>query len=106
MDHLAAVGAGEPRAMAADYAPDAVLMRPDAGHVGAAAIAEYFKTVPGRLGGGEVRFEAPLANSDGSVSVRWRIHGGPAAGASGCDTFAVSRGLICHQDVALDRADF
>ncbi len=105
-DHLAAVLGGDPAAMAADYAPDAVLVRHDASYDGAAVIAEYFTSVPARLGGGEVRFGERRVESDGSVSVRWRIAGGPGDGTSGRDTFTVAGGFIVHQTVALDEADF
>lgn len=105
-DHLAAVLTGDPAAMAADYAAGAVLARPEASHAGAAAIAAYFTSVPGRLGGGEVRFGERTAEGDGRVSVRWRIAGGPGDGTSGRDTYTVAGGLIVHQTVALDGADF
>ena len=105
-DHLAAVLTGDPAAMAADYAPGAILLRHDASYDGAAVIAEYFTSVPQRLGGGEVVFGERRDAGDGSVSVRWRIEGGPGDGTSGCDTFTVAGGFIVHQTVALDDADF
>jgi len=105
-DHLAAVLGGDPAAMAADYAPDAVLVRHDASYDGAAVIAEYFTSVPQRLGGGEVVFGERRDAGDDSISVRWRISGGPGDGTSGCDTFTVAGGFIVHQTVALDHADF
>ena len=105
-DHLAAVLGGDPAAMAADYAPDAVLIRHDASYEGAAVIAEYFTSVPGRLGGGEVRFGERRHESTDRVSVRWRIAGGPGDGTSGRDTFTVAGGFIVHQTVALDGTDF
>ena len=105
-DHLAAVLAGDPAAMAADYATDAVLVRHDGAYAGATLIAEYFTSVPGRLGAGEVCFGERTAEGDGCVSVRWRIAGGPGDGTSGRDTFTVVGGLIVHQTVALDDADF
>ena len=105
-DHLAAVLTGDPAAMAADYAPGAVLVRHEASYEGAAVIAEYFTSVPQRLGGGEVVFGDRRNAGDGRVSVRWRISGGPGDGTSGSDTFTVAGGLIVHQTVALDDADF
>lgn len=105
-DHLAAVLTGDPAAMASDYADDAVLVRREASYEGAAVIADYFTSVPQRLGGGEVVFGERSHNSDGSVSVRWRIAGGPGDGTSGRDTFTVAGGFIVHQTVALDDADF
>ncbi|MXV91169.1 MAG: nuclear transport factor 2 family protein [Acidimicrobiia bacterium] len=105
-DHLTAVLTGDPVAMASDYAPGAMLVRHDASYDGAAVIAEYFTSVPERLGGGEVVFGERRHHSDGSVSVRWRIAGGPGDGTSGCDTFTTAGGFIVHQTVALDDADF
>ena len=105
-DHLAAVLTGDPVAMASDYAENAVLVRHDASYDGAAVIAEYFTSVPERLGGGEVVFGERRHHSDGSVSVRWRIAGGPGDGTSGRDTFTTASGFIIHQTVALDDADF
>ena len=105
-DHLAAVLSGDPAAMAADYASDAVLVRHDSSYGGAAVIAEYFTSVPPRLGGGEVVFGERRDAGDGRISVRWRISGGPGDGTSGCDTFTVTGGFIVHQTVALDDADF
>jgi ketosteroid isomerase-like protein len=105
-DHLAAVATGDPAAMASDYSEDAVLIRHDASYGGAAVIAEYFTSVPQRLGGGEVLFGERRHEGDGKVSVRWRIAGGPGDGTSGRDTFTVSAGFIVHQTVALDDADF
>lgn len=105
-DHLAAVLTGNPDAMAADYAPGAVLIRHDASYEGAAMIAEYFRSVPGRLGGGEVQFGERRQEDESRVSVRWSIAGGPGDGTSGCDTFTVAGGRIVHQTVKLDDADF
>ena len=105
-DHLAAVLTGDPAAMAFDYADNAVLVRHDASYEGTAVIAEYFTSVPQRLGGGDVVFGERRRHSDGSVSVRWRISGGPGDGTSGCDTFTVASGFIVHQTVDLDDADF
>ena len=105
-DHLAAVLGGDPAAMAADYAPDAVLIRHDASYEGATVIGEYFTSVPGRLGGGQVRFGERRDEGGDRISVRWRIAGGPGDGTAGRDTFTVAGGFITHQTVALDDADF
>jgi ketosteroid isomerase-like protein len=103
--HLAAVRDGDPEAMAADYAADAVLERPDGAHHGHAAIAAYFRTVPERLGGGEVVFGE--SEIEGEVAViTWRIVGGPGDGASGRDTCVVRDGAIVHQRVQLAGDDF
>lgn len=105
-DHLAAVLTGDPAAMVADYAPDALLVRHDASYEGTAVIAEYFTSVPRRLGSGEVQFGERRHEGEGRISVRWRIAGGPGDGTSGRDTFTVTGGLIVHQTVTLDNADF
>lgn len=103
--HLDAVRTGDPDAMAADYAPDAVLVRPDGTHRGHAAILAYFRTVPDRLGGGQVAFgEATVAGV--IASIPWRIDGGPADGTSGTDTCQVHDGRITLQQVDLTSHDF
>lgn len=91
--------------MAADYAPEAVLDRGET-YEGRAAIEAYFATVPDRLGDAEVVFSEPVVDADGSVTVPWRLAGGPADGTSGADTFTVVDGMIVHQVVRLDGADF
>lgn len=105
-DHLAAVLTGEPAAMAADYAENAVLVRRDASYEGAAVIAAYFTSVPGRLGSGQVQFGERRDEGEDRISVPWRIAGGPGDGTAGRDTFTVAGGYIVHQTVALDDADF
>ncbi|MDE0653129.1 MAG: nuclear transport factor 2 family protein [bacterium] len=105
-DHLAAVLTGDPAAMAADYAPDAVLVRHDASYEGAVVIGEYFTSVPARLGSGRVQFGERRDEGEDRISVRWHIAGGPGDGTAGRDTFTVTGGFIVHQTVALDDADF
>ena len=105
-DHIAAVLGGDPVAMAAGYADGAVLVRHDGTYEGAGVIAAYFRSVPERLDGGKVHFGERRDHGDGSVSVRWRIAGGPGDGTSGRDTFTVTGGLIVAQTVALDAGDF
>lgn len=92
--------------MAADYAPDAVLHRPDATYRGRPAIAGYFATVPGRLGGGEVAFIEPEVGLDGAIVVGWRIVGGPGDGTAGRDHYLVRGGQIVRQSVVLVTGDF
>lgn len=104
-DHLEAVRRLDPVAMAADYAPDAVLVRGDDRHEGRAAIAAYFAGVPTRLAGGRVEVEI-LAVRGGQVEVRWRIAGGPGHASSGRDHLRVAGGQIIEQTVELDGADF
>ena len=103
--HLAAVRSGDPEAMAADYSADAVLERPDGTHHGQPAILAYFRTVPDRLGGGEVVFGRTEVSDEVAV-IRWRIVRGPGDGASGSDTCTVRDGMIVHQRVQLDSNDF
>lgn len=103
-DHLHAVHTGDPEAMAADYAADAVLVR-EVTYQGREAIADYFSTVPERLGDGRVEFAAPRLE-DGLVAVAWTLMGGPGDGTSGTDRFEVADGMIVRQTVTLDGGDF
>ena len=103
-DHLDAVHTGDPEAMAADYAADAVLVR-DEIYQGRDAIADYFSTVPQRLGDGRVEFAEP--RQEGAlVAVAWKLVGGPGDGTSGTDRFEVADGMIIRQTVTLDGSDF
>lgn len=103
-DHLAAVHSGDPEAMAADYAEDAVLVR-DVSYRGRDAIAGYFATVPERLGDGRVEFAEPRMEG-GQVAVSWTLVDGPGNGTSGTDRFEVADGAIVRQTVTLDGGDF
>ncbi len=103
-DHLAAVHSGDPEAMAADYAADAVLVR-DVAYSGRDAIAGYFTTVPERLGNGRVEFAEPRLEGT-LVAVAWTLVGGPGDGTSGTDRFEVADGMIVRQAVTLDGGDF
>lgn len=105
--HLDAVTTGDVVSMAADYAVDAVLVRGDDQYQGWAAIADYFDTVPARLGGCSVDFRGIEHTAAGEVATTWSIVGdGTAAGGSGTDTFVVTDGRISRQVVALDGRDF
>ena len=104
-DHLASIFTQDPEAMSADYAAGATLER-DRRYVGRDAITGYFRTVPNRLGAGEVVFGQRKRLSDGRISVRWSISGGQADGLSGLDTYTLADGLIVHQVVELDGSDF
>lgn len=103
-DHLAAVHTGDPEAMAADYAVDAVLVR-DVDYRGRDAIAGYFTTVAERLGDGRVEFAEPRLEHE-LVAVSWTLVGGPGDGTSGTDRFVVADGMIVRQTVTLDGGDF
>ena len=103
-DHLNAVLSLDPAGMAADYATDAILERPDRSWRGQAEISAYFATVPARLGGGRVEF----GDFDPDrLEVRWRLVGGPGNGLRGCDRYEVRAGCIVRQQVRLEGdADF
>ena len=103
-DHLDAVHTGDPEAMAADYAADAVLVR-NVIYQGKDAIADYFTTVPQRLGDGRVEFAEPRLEG-GLVAVAWKLVGGPGDGTSGTDRFEVADGMIVRQTVTLNYGDF
>ena len=104
--HMIAVESGDPAAMAADYAIDAVIERPGMTITGKAAIQEYFGGVPQRLGGGIVVFDSVTEDGPDAATFRWRIQGGPGDGSSGADTVRIADGLIVHQIVRLDSTDF
>lgn len=102
--HLQAVRSLDPLAMVADYAPDALLERPDRCWQGRAEIAAYFATVPARLAGGRVAF---TGFDEDRLEVRWRLVGGPGDGLCGRDRYEVRAGRIVRQQVVLDgAADF
>jgi hypothetical protein len=103
-DHIAAVLSGDPAAMAADYAPDAVLERADGVYEGHDAIKAYFNTVPARLGSARVVFDELLV-TDNTVTFRWHLDGSDAT-ASGTDVCILEDGLIVHQIVRLNAVDF
>ena len=90
--------------MAADYATDAVLVR-EVTYQGKEAIADYFSTVPQRLGNGRVEFAEPQMEG-ALVAVDWQLVGGPGDGTSGTDRFEVVEGMIVRQTVTLDGGDF
>lgn len=104
--HLDGVLALDPVRMAADYAHDAVLVRPDGGRRGRRAIADYFETVPGRLGEGALRFGPITRSADDSAVVRWTIGRPDAAPVSGADSYEVRAGRIARQTVTFDTTDF
>lgn len=107
--HLTAVGDGGTASMAADYAHDAVLIRGADVHEGWFSIADYFDTVPHRLGQRTVEFTDVAAVARETVAVRWRIadpSDDSAAAATGRDTFEVHAGRIIRQTVELDDVDF
>ena len=104
--HLDAVRRLDPVAMAADYGLHAVLQRPGRAYAGWAAIADYFDTVPTRLGDAEVLFESVEPLGKDRARVVWRVAASGGANHSGIDTFSVSAGRITHQLTELDGEDF
>lgn len=106
-DHLDAVVGGDPVAMAADYATDAVLERPGERFEGHAAIEAYFRTVPERLAGAAVVFDGLVVDGD-VATFRWHLEGLPEGvdPVAGTDTCIVEDGRIIHQRVRLDADDF
>ena len=104
--HLDGVASGQVAAMAADYALDAVLVRPDGERHGWRAIADYFDTVPERLGDGVVVFDGVETEGDTGANVPWRIERAGQTIAAGTDTYTVVEGRIRRQVVALTSSDF
>lgn len=104
--HIEAVRRGDdPAAMAADYAPDAVVVRGAERIAGHDAIRAYFARLPERLAGGRVVFDR-LRRDGERVTFSWRIAGGPGDGTTGTDTCVVRAGRIVEQLVTLDGTDF
>ncbi len=101
---MASVLGGVPAAMAADYAVDAVLVRPGETYRGRAAIERYFASVPDRLGDARVCFDELVVDGE-TATFSWHLEGGPLA-VSGTDTCTIAGGEIVRQVVRLDDADF
>lgn len=104
--HLRAVCDRDPVAMAADYALDAVLDRGPTRHSGWFEIADYFDTVPTRLGSGRLDLGAPVAVGLDAVDVEWSIHDGDGLTIVGNDRYRVAGGRIVEQQVTLAGGDF
>ncbi len=102
--HLDAVESGDVVAMAADYAPDAVLERGADRFVGHGEIAAYFETVPERLGEARVVFDA-LQVEGAEAVFEWHLEPS-AAPVSGRDVCRIVDGFIVHQVVHLTSTDF
>lgn len=102
--HLEAVEAGDVVAMAADYAPDAVLVRGADTFTGQSQIAAYFATVPDRLGDARVVFDA-LRISGEQAEFDWHLAPSPTS-VMGTDVCHIVDGAIVHQVVRLRSTDF
>ena len=105
VEHIQAVVNGDPIAMAANYAPDATLIRPQATFTGLVEIKAYFTTVPQRLGKGQVIFEE-IRMSGPNIKLKWRIEDGPADGVSGVDEMEILGEQSVSQRVSIDSSDF
>jgi ketosteroid isomerase-like protein len=103
--HLDAVASLDPVAMAADYALDAVLERAGSRYIGHTAIADYFDTVPARVGTSSVTL-GDVEVSGNAVTVEWQIGDKHAVRGSGRDDYVVEHGRIVHQTVTLVGPDF
>ena len=75
-------------------------------YAGWAAIADYFDTVPTRLGDAEVLFGPIEPLGKDQARVAWRVATPGGASHSGIDTFSVLAGRITHQLTELDGEDF
>jgi limonene-1,2-epoxide hydrolase len=104
--HLAAVERRDRVAMAADYALDAELARGGDRYRGWREIADYFDTVPARLGDHRLSFGSIESTTPSGAAIPWQITSGTRVVASGRDDYRVERGRIAHQTVTLDLADF
>ena len=103
-NHLDAVLLGDPLAMASDYSDSAVLVRGSESYTGITEIAEYFKTVPLRMGSAEIEFFEPEVSGE-IASFKWRIQSGDTI-TRGKDTVVVRNGKIVEQQVMLLTEDF
>lgn len=103
-DHMDAVLSGDPVAMAADYAPGAVLERAGVVYEGRDAIEAYFVTVSARLGAARVVFDG-LSVDDCIATFRWHLDGSDRP-ASGTDVCTLEDGSIVHHTVRLSTTDF
>jgi limonene-1,2-epoxide hydrolase len=100
--HLAAVQARDPVAMAADYAREATIERAGIRLCGYRAIADYFDTVPARLGPNRLIFDRRRHEQ-----VAWTILKPDGTEvARGRDRYVVAEGRIVEQYVALSTDDF
>ena len=104
--HLHAVGRRDTAAMAADYALDAVLERAGDVHRGWAEIADYFDTVPQRLGDSRLTLGTPVVVGAVEVTVGWVIELPGGSSVSGSDHYVVELGRISRQRVTLLGDDF
>jgi len=104
--HLRAVGARDQVAMAADYSLEAVLERGGDVYRGWGEIADYFATVPQRLGEGRLTLSSAQAAGTAEATVEWTIDASDGSSVRGHDHYVVQRGRIIYQQVTLLGNDF
>ncbi|WP_369258998.1 nuclear transport factor 2 family protein [Geodermatophilus amargosae] len=98
--HVAAIGAGEADAIAADYAEDAVLITPDQVVRGRDGVRELFASLLGELP--DAVWDIPTRVFEGDVLfIEWTAVAEKARVLDGVDTFVIRDGEIRLQTVRL-----
>lgn len=105
LHHMKAVDQQDAAATCSDYALDAVLERPTATYRGWSAIADYFDTVPPRLGTQRVSFSPAEPLDSDQAKVSWLINHQGESPMSGSDIVTVIGGRIVRQVTELEGAD-
>jgi hypothetical protein len=105
LHHMKAVDQQDAAATCSDYALDAVLERPTATYRGWSTIADYFDTVPPRLGTQRVSFSPVESLDSDQARVSWHIDREGESPVSGSDIFTVIGGRIVRQVTELEGAD-
>ena len=105
--HVDAVRTRDPALMAADYTPEARILRGQALEIPAL----YFAQAVQRLGSSRLQVHAlelaqPRSDGRAQVLMRWELLGGPAHGTRGLDTFTVLDDRIVDQHVQLHTSDY
>ncbi|MGY1780252.1 nuclear transport factor 2 family protein [Geodermatophilus sp. SYSU D01036] len=104
--HVAAIGAADVDAIAADYAEDAVLITPDQVLRGRDGVRQLFSTLLGELP--DAAWEVPTRVFEGDVLfIEWSAVAEKARVLDGVDTFVFRDGEIRLQTVrmTLERLD-
>jgi ketosteroid isomerase-like protein len=84
-DHLAAVASGDPDAVAADYADDAVLVTVDGVRTGRAAVRDFFAGALAAVGDAEFSMGAMVFTGDAAL-ITWGATSPRARVTDGVDT--------------------
>jgi ketosteroid isomerase-like protein len=96
--HLRALGAGDPDALLADYAPDAVLCLPDQTVKGIEALRAFFAQIGPLFPVGQTQFEVLRQEVHGDRGyVAWRASSPALDPSGGADTFVIRNGKIVFQ---------